>query len=200
MDKEEAYARRAVRRPLTSAMQERARAAGALAASPSRACIGPRPTETLPTIRSRSERSRPSLTSSAPGHARATGGTFMTHRARSTTGPRARKHAAARGQPTSALSRSFCRDFLGACAHAGPLIIRRRTTHNREVRGSIHPELSRLCSGMRFLAVVARCRAAVTQGLGDLPAGSELPVHVGVLHDDASLRPGAASHALHRQS
>jgi hypothetical protein len=71
-------------------------------------------------------------------------------RAGSTTGPRARKPAAAPGQRLR-VSRSFCRDFSTACAHPDPPFTRRCTAHNREVPGSNPGGAMKFRSGMQFL-------------------------------------------------
>jgi hypothetical protein len=90
--------------------------------------------------RSAANRPRADRAVMAIGHHRlpARPGQFVldAHPAGSTTGPRARKHAATPGPTDLSLSPTFCRAFFGACAHPDPPFTGRRTTHNREVAGS----------------------------------------------------------------
>jgi hypothetical protein len=141
LDEEEAYARRAVGRPLTSAMQECTRAAGALPASPSRASIEPRPMENAANY------PQPIATIAS-----------VTYRlpARTRSGHWRHIHGASRGVhhgSTSAKTRgstrptdlSFellvCRDFSTRYARLAPRFIRRSALIIVRSVVRIHPEL-----------------------------------------------------------
>jgi hypothetical protein len=112
------------------------RAAAALAARPSRACTGPAPWKRCHLPRPDRARSHTSPTSSAPGHARFTGGTFTAHRGRVHHGSTSAGTRDGTRPPDALRNRSFCRDFFPSCPHLCAPFIRRCTTHNREVPGS----------------------------------------------------------------
>jgi hypothetical protein len=127
--------------------------------------------ETLPTIRIRSQRSRPSLTSSAPGHAWATGGTFTAHRAGSHHGSTSAKRRGSTRPTDLSFELFVCRDFSTSCARLAPPFAPRCTTHNREVGGSNPPgamavPLRNAVSGRRRKLL---CRDQVCRAVGNRP-------------------------------